>query len=208
IWLTFGPTLLHSSTSQVARYLNGWSTSRFKSSKLMPSAPASFSSRFASIRDFSISGQNPASCSNSSLVAANGEPGKTMPPTVRIEPGRLFRCQYADDRVEIRQPLVVVVRVAFAADRLAGLVAGQFKRAGAHDVLFEPARILVEDVLLVDEGERVGERRYERAGREFEAEHDGLRVGRLDLVDHHIEVLPGAGGPRRRIDDLLPAGGM
>ena len=38
--------------------------------------------------------------------------------------------------------------------------------------------------LSVDPVERVGERRQERVGREFEAEHDRLRVGRLDLVDH------------------------
>src|SRR5215472_15559636 len=47
-----------------------------------PDCPASFNRRFASARDFSISGQNPAICCSSSLVAASGEPGKTMPPTV------------------------------------------------------------------------------------------------------------------------------
>ena len=37
---------------------------------------------------------------------------------------------------------------------------------------------LVEDFLLVDVGERVGEGRQERRRREFQAEHDGLRIGR------------------------------
>src|SRR6266478_654012 len=55
---------------------------RLSSSKLSPSAPASFNSRFASARDFSMSGQNPASFCSSSFVAASGDVGKTMPPTV------------------------------------------------------------------------------------------------------------------------------
>src|SRR5215831_16405732 len=64
------------------RYLNGWSTLRFNNSKLTPSAPASFNRRFASARDFSMSGQYPAIRCSSSLVAAKDEPGNTMPPTV------------------------------------------------------------------------------------------------------------------------------
>ena len=55
---------------------------RFISSNFSPSAPASFSSRFASARDFSMSGQKPTIFCSSSLVAASGEPGKTRPPTV------------------------------------------------------------------------------------------------------------------------------
>src|SRR6266436_9071133 len=43
-WVTCKPILLHSSTSQTPRYLKGWSTLRLSSSKLAPSAPASFSS--------------------------------------------------------------------------------------------------------------------------------------------------------------------
>src|SRR5215471_15157964 len=52
---------------------------RFNSSKVSPSAAASFNRRFASARDLSMSGQNPATFSNSCLVAARVEPGKTMP---------------------------------------------------------------------------------------------------------------------------------
>jgi len=81
--VTLTPILLHSSTANVPMYLYGWSTSRLSISKLRFSAPASFSKRLASARDFSMSGQNPASCCSSSLVAASGEPGNTMPPTVR-----------------------------------------------------------------------------------------------------------------------------
>ena len=66
-------------------------------------------------------------------------------------------------------------------------------------------RVLVEDLLLVDVGERVGERRQKGRGREFEAEDDGLRVGRLDLVDHQEIALPRAEDALRRKDDLVPA---
>jgi hypothetical protein len=45
---------------------------RFTNSKLSPSAPASFSSRRASARDFSMSGQKPA-MHNSRLVAFDGK---------------------------------------------------------------------------------------------------------------------------------------
>src|SRR5499427_9738608 len=55
---------------------------RFRSSNASPSAPASFKRRLASARDLPMSGQYPASVSSSVLVAASGEPGKTMPPTV------------------------------------------------------------------------------------------------------------------------------
>src|SRR5215471_16668210 len=62
--VTFTSILFHSSTSQMPRYLKGWSTLRFNNSKLRPSAPASFSKRFASARDFSMSGLYPAICSS------------------------------------------------------------------------------------------------------------------------------------------------
>ncbi len=124
-----------------------------------------------------------------------------------VEPGRLLWRKDPDDGVEIRQPRVVVVRVALAPDRLAGLVADQLEGAGAHDVLLVPARIAVEDFLLVDPGVGVGERRDEGAGREFEAKHDSVRVGCLDRVDHDVEGLPCAGDAGRRADDLAPAGG-
>jgi hypothetical protein len=51
------PILLHSSMSQVATYLKGWSTLRFYNSKLRPFALASFKRRLASAGDFSMSGQ-------------------------------------------------------------------------------------------------------------------------------------------------------
>src|SRR5215831_16387837 len=55
--VTCSPILLHSSMSQVATYLKGWSTLRFNNSNLRPSAPASFNRRLASAGDFSMSGQ-------------------------------------------------------------------------------------------------------------------------------------------------------
>jgi hypothetical protein len=51
------PILLHSSMSQVATYLRGWSTLRFNNWKMRLSAPASFNRRLPSARDFSMPGQ-------------------------------------------------------------------------------------------------------------------------------------------------------
>src|SRR5258708_16102668 len=81
-WVTCSPILLHSSINHVPTNLYGWSMLRFRSSNASPSAPASFRRRFASARDFSMSGQYPASVPCSALVAASGEPGNTPPPTV------------------------------------------------------------------------------------------------------------------------------
>ena len=103
----------------------------------------------------------------------------------RLDPHRLLVGIDAGEAVEIRQPFVVIIGVPLALDRLADLVIDEFERAGAENVLLVPARVLVENLLLVDEIERVGERRQKRAGREFEMKDDGARVGRLDLVDHH-----------------------
>ena len=56
---------LRESFGLLCGFLYGWSMLRFSNSKLSPSAPASFSSRRASVRDFSISRQKPAtSCSS------------------------------------------------------------------------------------------------------------------------------------------------
>jgi hypothetical protein len=55
--VTCSPILLHSSMSQVATYLKGWSTLRFNNWKLRLSAPASFNRRLPSARDFSMPGQ-------------------------------------------------------------------------------------------------------------------------------------------------------
>src|SRR3984893_8350953 len=55
--VTCSPILLHSSMSQVATYLRGWSTLRFNNWKLRLSPPASFKRRLPSARDFSMPGQ-------------------------------------------------------------------------------------------------------------------------------------------------------
>ena len=65
---------------------------------------------------------------------------------------------------------MVVVRVAHALDRLAGFVADELERAGAHDVLLVPVGVLVEHFLLVDPVIGIGERRQEGAGGEFQVE--------------------------------------
>src|SRR5204862_3853417 len=116
----------------------------------------------------------------------------------RIETRRLLRRQDPDDAVKIRQPLVVVIRVALAPDRLARLVADQLEGARTHNVFLVPARVAVEDLLLVDPGVGIGERRQKSAGRKFETEHHGQRVRHLDLVDHDVEALTRAGDAFRR----------
>src|SRR5262245_37950212 len=115
--------------------------------------------------------------------------GATMP----VKPSRL------------RLPRMIIVGVAYALDRLADLVARELERAGAHDVLFVPVRILVEDRLLVDPGEGIGQRRQEGAGRELQAEHHGRWIGRLQLVDDGIVALARARNAFRRAYDLAPA---
>ena len=54
---TCSPILLHSSMSQVATYLRGWSTLRFSNWKLRLSPPASFKRRLPSAGDFSMPSQ-------------------------------------------------------------------------------------------------------------------------------------------------------
>src|SRR5258705_7595852 len=51
----------------------------------------------------------------------------------------------AGEAVEIGQSFMVIIGVLSTLDRLAGLIIDEFERAGAHDVLFVPARILIED---------------------------------------------------------------
>ena len=123
----------------------------------------------------------------------------------RVDAGGLLGRVDCGEAVEIGQALAVVIGVAGAGDRLAGLVADEFERAGAEDVLLVPVLVLVEDRLLVDVGERVGEARQESRGRVFEPEDDGLRVRRLNLVDHREIGLAGAGDTLRRADDAAPA---
>ena len=67
--------------------------------------------------------------------------------------------------------------------------------------------ILVENFLLVDEVERVGERRQKSAGREFEMKDDSRRVGRLDLVDHQVIARARAQLAIGRKNDLVVARG-
>ena len=123
----------------------------------------------------------------------------------RIDADRLLGRIDADEAVEIRLPGVIIVGIAHPLDRLAGLVTGELERAGTHDVHFVPARILVEDGLLVDPRVGLGERRQERAGRKLQAERHGGRVGRLDAVDHQVMALARTGQALGRVDDLAPA---
>src|SRR4029079_804501 len=85
----------------------------------------------------------------------------------RRDPRRFFRREDPLDPVEIRQPFVVIVGEALALDRLAGVIADELERAGAHDVFFVPMLVLIENFFLVDEIEGVGDRRDKGGGREF-----------------------------------------
>ncbi|HEV8031867.1 MAG TPA: hypothetical protein VGP42_12695 [Stellaceae bacterium] len=123
----------------------------------------------------------------------------------RVDPGRLLVGENALEPVEVGQPGMVVIRVANPGDRLAGLVGDELERARSQDVLLVPMRVLVEVLLLVDEGERVGERRQEGAGGKFQPEDDSLWVRRLDPVHHHVPALARADDALRREDDVLPA---
>ena len=123
------------------------------------------------------------------------------------DPHRLLVGEDAGEAVEIGQTLNVIIRVPHPLDRLSGLVGDEFERARTHDVRLVPARVLVEDRLLVNEVERVGERRQKRAGREFQTEDDGRRIGRLDLVDHQIVAGARAQHALRRKRDFVKARG-
>src|SRR5205807_10063743 len=76
----------------------------------------------------------------------------------RADPHRLLVGKDAGEAIEIRQSRAIVIGAAYPRDRLAHLEFLKAKRAGPHDVVLEPVGILVEQLLLVDEGERIGER--------------------------------------------------
>ena len=121
------------------------------------------------------------------------------------DPDRLLVREDADEPVQIGQSRPVVIGVAHAGDRLSRLVVLEAERPRAHDVLLEPARVAVEDLLLVDEGVWIGERRQKRRRRELEVKDDRLGIGRLDRIDHRIVAATHADHAFRRIDDLVPA---
>ncbi len=122
-----------------------------------------------------------------------------------IDADRLLVGENAGEPIEIGQALVVVVGVALALDRLTDLILDELERSRSHHVLFVPVRIAIEDFLLVDIGERIGQRGQEGAGREFQVEHHGCRVRCLDAIDHHEIALPRTGDTRPGMHDLLPA---
>ena len=72
---------------------------------------------------------------------------------------------------------MIIFGVALTLDRRADLIADKFEGSRAQDVLLVPARVLVEDLLLIDQGEGVGERRQKRAGCELEVEDNSGRIG-------------------------------
>ncbi|HEY3616620.1 MAG TPA: hypothetical protein VGK96_07380 [Candidatus Sulfotelmatobacter sp.] len=70
-----------------------------------------------------------------------------------------------------------------ARNRLTQLILGKTERPRADDILLEPARVAIEDLLLVEEGVGIGERRDKRTRRVLEVENNGFRVGRFDGYD-------------------------
>ena len=120
----------------------------------------------------------------------------------RSDAHRLLVGENADEAIQIRQSRSIVIGIAHTGNRLSRLIVLEAERAGAHDVLLEPARVAVEDLLLVDERVWIGERRQKRGGRELEVEDNGFRIRRLDPVDHRIVAATHADHAFRRIDDL------
>ena len=122
-----------------------------------------------------------------------------------LHPYHLLVPEYADEAIKIGQALMVIVRIAFALDRLADVEADEPERAGAHHVLLIPAHVLIEDRLRIDERKGIRER-WKEAGRgKFQAEHHGGRIGDFDRVHDRPPVLPYAQHAFRGKDDLLPA---
>ena len=122
-----------------------------------------------------------------------------------VDAHRLLGGEDGDEAVEVGLTLMVVVGIAHALDRLAGLVGDELERSRAQDVLLEPARILLQGLLLVDVGERIGQRRQEGPGGELQLEHHGLGIGALHRVDHHHVALARARHALGRMHDVLPA---
>src|SRR5690349_13215016 len=60
----------------------------------------------------------------------------------RLYPHHLLLREDADEAVQIGLPLVVVIRIPFAPDRLADIVADEPERTGAHHALLVPADVL------------------------------------------------------------------
>src|SRR5205085_5208328 len=110
-----------------------------------------------------------------------------------------------NESVNDRNSYAVIIGVALALDRLAGLIAGEFERAGAQYILLVPMRVLIEDLLFVDPRKGIGEGGQKGAGGKLQTERNGRRVGRFDLVDHHVKALARAGDACGRLDDLVPA---
>ena len=85
------------------------------------------------------------------------------------------------------------------------VVINKVERTGTHHVVFVPVRIGIENLLFIYEPIRIGERRQEHAGGEFQSEHDGGGIRSLHRVDHRVPVLPRAQHAWTRKDDLMPA---
>jgi hypothetical protein len=67
-------------------------------------------------------------------------------------------------------------------------------------------RVVVEDVLLVDEGIRVSEGRQKCCSRKLEVEHCRVCGGCFDPVDHRVVAATHTDHALRRINDFAPAG--
>src|SRR5262245_26804622 len=67
----------------------------------------------------------------------------------RADSDRLLVGENAGEVVEIRQSRMVVVGIAGARNRLTELIFRKTKGTRAHDVLLEPARVAIENLLLV-----------------------------------------------------------
>ncbi len=99
---------------------------------------------------------------------------------------------------------MVIALVFHARDEGARLVLDELERARAVDVLLVPGIAVLGEVLIrVDEVERRGHRRQERARRKLQFEDHRVVVGHLDSVDHLVEGLARRSDAFRREDDLV-----
>src|SRR5215469_3174760 len=122
-----------------------------------------------------------------------------------IDPNRLLLGVYCGKTVKVRQSLSIIIGVSYPLHRLTGLVFGELEGPGAEDVFLVPPRILVEHLLLVDEGKGIGECRQECACCKLQTKDHSRGVGRRDRIHHIVIALADAQYVLGRVNDMLPA---
>ena len=117
-------------------------------------------------------------------------------------------CLGADEvlvAVEIGPVFDEVVGVPLALERRAARVALELEGAGAHDVVLEVVRILVEVLLRKDDVRRRGEVCQKGRRRELQLEDDGAWIRGFHARHRRVVMLPDAADPFGRKEDLVVA---